>query len=295
MEKCNLCPRRCGVNRLNTSGYCGTKKLKIAYVMMHKWEEPLISGEVRVGAGSGAIFFSGCNLKCVYCQNKEISGGARGKEVSPQELANIFKELEKDGANNINLVTPTHFASEIIESLKIYKPSIPVVWNTSGYESIETIDKLKGYVDIFLTDLKYYTEESAHKYSKAPNYFEVASKSLIKMREIAGKDIIENGLMKKGIIVRHLIIPGLSGESVKILNWIKQNLGAHTIISLMSQFTPNGELKNYPEINKKLTNIEYNRVVSKARELGFYNAFIQDLDSSSEEYIPHFLEKSKYI
>lgn len=294
MENCKICPRSCGINRNKLSGFCGTKKLKVSYVMLHKWEEPLISGNCKT-AGSGAIFFSGCNLKCVYCQNKDISGGGNGKEITPYVLAEIIKKLEKDGAVNINLVTPTHFTDEIIAALNIYKPNIPVVWNTSGYEKVETIEKLTGYVDIFLTDLKYVNDELSFKLSNAKDYFNYASKAIIKMRKIVGEDKIENGLMKKGLIVRHLILPGFTSDSVNVLNWIKENLGVDTIVSLMSQYTPNGTKQCVESLNNKISKIEYNRVVKKAIALGFTNAFIQDSDSSSTQYIPKFYEKNKYI
>lgn len=287
MDKCLVCPRKCGVDREKFSGYCGEKKLRVSHFMLHHWEEPIISGNNK---GSGTIFFSGCNLKCVYCQNYEISNNGTGKTISVDELVELFKRFENAGAENINLVTPTHFADEIILALKKYKPSIPVVWNTSGYELVETIEKLKGLVDIFLTDLKYYSNDLAKKYSSADNYFDIASKAILTMREIVGEDKIEKGLMKKGLIIRHMVLPGCSEDSVKILEWIKDKMGCDTIISIMNQYLPCNKAELYPEINRKVKPIEYKRVVKKALLLGFKNAYIQDEESSTEEYIPNFKE-----
>lgn len=290
MDKCKLCPRECKVNRKTELGFCGEKGIRIAHAMLHKWEEPIISGE----RGSGAIFFSGCNMKCVYCQNYELSRGLVGKNASVEELVKLIKDLESAGAHNINLVTPTHFVREIKEALEIYKPKIPVVWNTSGYENPEIIDSLKGYVDVFLTDIKYYSDESGVKYSSAPNYFKLAGLSTIAMRGITGEDIIENGIMTRGLIIRILLLPGFTNETIKILEWIKDNLGEGTIISIMNQYLPMGEAKNCPEINRKVTRLEYKRVVMKAKELGFKNAFIQEETSASEEFVPEFKKDKSF-
>jgi putative pyruvate formate lyase activating enzyme len=208
--------------------------------------------------------------------------------VSVLRLAYLIEFLEKQGAYNINLVTPTHFSDKIIEALKIYKPNIPVVWNTSGYEKPEIIESLKGYVDIFLTDLKYYDGDLSNKLSKAPNYFDYASQSILKMREVVGEDVIENGLMKRGLIVRHLVLPNNSSDSCAILDWIAENLGNSTIVSLMNQYVPFFKAKEMPEINRLVSNIEYKRVVQKAITLGFDNAFIQDSSSADEIYVPPF-------
>ena len=265
----------------------------ISYSMLHHFEEPIISGEPCDQRGSGTIFFGGCNMKCVYCQNYELSHGVKGGEVSVLCLAYLMEFLEKQGAYNINLVTPTHYADKIIEALKIYKPNIPVVWNTSGYEKPEVIESLRGYVDIFLTDLKYYDSKLSNKLSKAPNYFEYASKSILKMREIVGEDIIENGLMKKGLIVRHLVLPNASSDSCDILEWISKNLGKDTIVSIMNQYLPFYKAKEIPEINRKLNLLEYKRVVQKALSLGLNNAFIQDEQSADECFVPPFNDESK--
>ena len=254
--KCNICPRNCNIDRNSLTGFCSEKSMRISHVMLHHWEEPLISGECN-STGSGTIFFAGCNLKCVYCQNYEISSNGNGILTAPEKLVEIIKDLENQGALNINFVTPTHFTDEIITALKIYKPSIPIVWNTSGYETIETLEKLIGLVDVFLTDLKYFSPELSKKYSSCPNYFEFASNAILKMREIVGDDEIQNGLMKKGVIIRHMVLPSCSTDSIKILDWINSNLGNKTIISIMNQYTPYHKAKNFPEINKKLKPIEY--------------------------------------
>ena len=248
--KCEICPRKCGVNRETETGFCNSGKLKIAKYMLHMWEEPCISGT----NGSGAIFFSGCNLKCVFCQNFEISQQNKGEEISKEKLVEIFKELEQFGAHNINLVSPTQFSAEIIEALKIYKPKIPIVWNSNGYESVETIKLLKNYVDIYLVDLKYFDDNLAVKYSKAPDYFSSATNAILEMRKNQKKDVFAGEIMQKGVIIRHLILPTHYIDSIKILNWINKNLGSKTYISLMSQYLP---LNNAPKpINRKITNLE---------------------------------------
>lgn len=285
LTKCESCPRKCGINRNEKNGFCGVKKLKVAKVYLHKWEEPPISGT----NGSGTIFFSGCNLKCVYCQNSEISFGAVGKEITVERLVEIFKELELKKAHNINLVTPTPHVFEIIEALKIYKPKIPIVYNTSGYESEEIIKLLKDYIDIYLTDLKYYDKKLSKTLSGAENYFEVATKAILQMRKNQPKDVFDdNGIMQKGVIIRHLVLPSCTNDSVKILDWIFNNLGDNTIISIMGQYVPCFKANGYDFINKKLKPIEYKRVVNYFNLLGFKNGFMQSLDSASDEYIPSF-------
>lgn len=286
---CYICPRNCGADRTISNGFCkaGTK-IKIAKVMIHHFEEPIISGESNSCRGSGAIFFSGCSLGCVYCQNFDISRGTSGKEITEYELAKIFKKLEDAGAYNINLVTPTHYTKEIISALKIYKPKIPIVWNTSGYEKPETIKMLDGYVDIFLTDFKYFYKKTAKMYSFAENYAEFCKKSLILMRKIIPNDIIKDGLMQKGIIVRHLALPGQTEESINILQFIYDNLGKDTIVSLMSQYVPTGDAKNFPEINRKIKPLEYKILVKKLNSLGMKNCYIQEASSASLAFTPDF-------
>lgn len=282
--KCNICPRKCNVNRTSACGYCGAKSLKVAKVMLHKWEEPIISGT----NGSGAIFFSHCNMKCIFCQNYKISHEGRGKPISINELVDIFKSLEAQGAHNINLVTPTHYTDEIIAALKIYKPSIPVVWNSSGYEDEKTIARLAPYVDIYLADLKYFSTSLSQKYSAAPNYFECAAKAILQMRKNQPKDTIENGLMKKGLIIRHMILPTHQKDSISLLDWVNQNLGDETFVSLMNQYTP--YYRACSPVDRRLTPLEYKVVVAHARKLGFKNGFVQDSSSASQEFIPDFDE-----
>ena len=296
MEKCYLCPRNCGVDRKIQKGVCGAgDKMIVSYSMLHHFEEPIISGEPCDSRGSGTIFFGGCNMKCVYCQNFDLSHHAKGEEVSVLRLAYLMEHLEKVGAYNINLVTPTHFSDKIIEALKIYKPTIPVIWNTSGYEKPEIIESLKGYVDIFLTDLKYFDSQLSLKLSKAPDYFDCATKSILKMREVVGEDVIENGMMKRGLIVRHLVLPNSSADSIKLLEWVAENLGKNTVVSIMNQYVPFYKAKEMSEINRKVTTIEYKRVVQKALNLGLDNAYIQDSSSADEIYVPPFSEQSKNL
>ena len=286
--KCNLCPRNCNIDRKKQTGFCGqTQKVRISKVMLHHFEEPIISG-CENDIGSGAIFFTGCNLKCVFCQNEPISHKNKGKNISIKKLAQIFKKLEKKGAYNINLVTPTHFANQIIQALQIYKPKIPIVWNSSGYENKEEIEKLKDFIDIYLVDFKYMDNELSIKYSKANNYVEKATSAIIQMKQNQPDDIIENGLMKKGVIIRHLILPTHTNDSVNCLNFIFNNLGRDSIVSLMSQYEPRYGAAAYPEINRKITPLEYKRVVSYAQKLEMNNCFVQDLSSANSKFTPKF-------
>lgn len=260
--------------------------------MLHYWEEPIISGTDKTPRkGSGTIFFGHCNLKCVYCQNYDISHGDVGQYYTPQQLASVFKDLEKQGATNINLVTPTHYSKYILTALKLYKPNIPVVWNTGGYESPEVIHSLSGYVDIFLTDFKYFDNNLALKYSHAPNYKQIAIDGLVAMRQVVPTDKIENGLMTQGIIVRHLVLPNHTDDSINVLNTIKSVLGDKTIVSLMSQYVPVGKAKDYPEINRKLKPIEYKIVKKHMYALGL-DGFVQELDSANTTYIPDFKKQT---
>lgn len=284
---CNICPRMCNADRENSVGFCKAHlKPIVSKVMLHFFEEPPISGT----KGSGAIFFSSCTLKCVYCQNFDISTECKGKEISIESLASLFKQLEDAGAHNINLVSPTHFTDQIIEALNIYRPKIPIIWNTSGFERASTIKKLKNYVDIFLTDFKYYSSELSSKFSLAPNYFSECSNSILEMRKILPEDIFENGIMKKGIIIRHLCLPSQTQDSEKIIDWIYQNLGNNIYISLMSQYTPMGRAKDFPILNRKIKPIEYKILTKKLEKLGFKNVFLQDFSSASEEFTPNFSE-----
>lgn len=283
---CNVCPRKCNIDRKKQAGFCGMKKeIKIARAELHFWEEPCISGT----NGSGTIFFSGCPLKCVYCQNNEISSGGFGKEVSVSRLAEIFRELENKGAHNINLVTPTHYSEQILEALKIYRPKIPIVYNCSGYESVETLKKFNDIVDIYLTDIKYFDSEVSKKYSKAEDYFEVASLAVKEMTLQQPENIFdENGIMQKGVIIRHLVLPLNISQTKKILEWIKNNLPENVIISLMSQYVPTANSSQFKEINRRLTTREYEKALDYMDELGFENGFMQELSSSRKDFIPPF-------
>lgn len=285
MEKCYLCPRSCGIDRSKNKGYCNQSGLKVARVSLHKWEEPIISGS----NGSGTIFFSGCNLKCVYCQNYDVSHG-RGKDITPQILADIFKKIEDSGAHNINLVTPTHFVDDILKAADIYAPKLPIVYNCGGYESLDTLDKMKDFVDIWLPDFKYSDNSLAKKYSNCNDYFEVCTAALIRMRQLCPKDEIADGLMKKGLIIRHLVLPNALQNTKSVLQWIAENLSDDTYVSIMGQYTPFGDAFKFDEINRKLKPLEYKIAVEYAKKFKLFNSFIQSLDSASKEFIPNFDE-----
>lgn len=290
LNRCILCPRNCGVNRLSGElGFCKSgEKVKLARVSLHQWEEPCISGE----KGSGTVFFSECNLKCVFCQNNSISHKGVGKEISIERLSEIFLEQEMRGAHNINLVTPTHFVPQIIEAVKLAKKSglkLPIVYNSSGYENIDTIKALNGYIDIYLPDLKYFDDKYAVKYSHAPNYFNIASKAIEEMYSQVGNPIFdENKMMKKGVIIRHLMLPGLLFDSKKIVDYIYRTFKDNVYISLMNQYTPFNNAEKYPEINKPLNPKHYDSLIDYSLSLGIKNAFIQDEGTASESFIPNF-------
>lgn len=286
---CNICPRQCNTDRSEKTGFCGQDNtLRLARAALHFWEEPCISGK----NGSGTVFFCGCNLKCVYCQNAEISRGNIGKEVSSKRLCEIFLKLQSDGAHNINLVTPTHYALKIKEALSLAKPNlkIPVVYNCGGYESLSTLDSLSEYIDIYLTDMKYFDNSLAEKYSRASDYKEVSFKALKKMTELVGKPVFDNdGMLKSGVIVRHMVLPTHRRDSLNLLDALKSEFGTESfILSLMSQYTPNGHLSKYPEINRKITSFEYRTVVEHALNLSFANAYTQELKSADSSYTPPF-------
>ena len=287
---CYNCPRLCKCDRINTFGFCKLdNKIRINKIMLHKWEEPCIC----YNNGSGAIFFSGCNLKCVFCQNYEISNESNGKVYTEIELASLFKQLEEEGACNINLVTPTPYATQILNALKIYKPKIPVVYNTSGYENIEVLKQLNGYVDIYLTDLKYYDENISFEYSKAKDYFEKTSVAILEMLKQQEKLVFENGHLLKGVIIRHLILPNNTSDSIEIAKWLKDKVKPEdAIISLMSQYTPCYKAKEIEKLNRTLTPLEYKRVVNFYKNnTSFENVYIQDLTSANKNYIPDFNKK----
>lgn len=289
MKKCTLCPRNCKADRTNSKGICGAEsKAIVARASLHKWEEPCISYK----NGAGTVFFSGCNLHCCFCQNNIISNGLYGKEISDRKLADIFLSLQDSGADNIDLVTPTHFAINIINALDMikHKLSIPVVYNCGGYESVETLNLLNGYIDIYLPDIKYFSPEISRKYSNAPDYFEIASKAVLTMIKQVGKlrYNYEGGLLK-GTIIRHLVLPSHRHDSMKIIDWIAENTFADDVmVSIMNQYTPFDFISDeFPELKRRVTKMEYNSVVNHAAELGI-NGFAQKKSSASEEYVPDF-------
>ena len=290
LNSCTLCPRNCKVNRNNNElGYCGmTNQLMVARASLHYWEEPIISGE----RGSGTVFFSGCNLKCVFCQNYQISNNNFGKPISIHRLSEIFLELQEKGANNINLVTPTHFVPLIIEALKIAKAkglNIPIVYNSSGYENVETIKLLKGYIDIYLPDFKYYDNKYANKYSKCNNYFEAVTSSLDEMiNQVGTPQINEEGILIKGVIVRHMMIPGLLDDSKKIIHYLVDNYNDDIFISIMNQYTPTNNLINYQEINQTVNDKDYDELINYAIDLGIKNGFMQEGETQKTSFIPEF-------
>ncbi|MDD7358636.1 MAG: radical SAM protein [Eubacterium coprostanoligenes] len=282
---CNACPRGCNVDREVSLGYCKSpEKFKLARASLHYWEEPCISGK----NGSGAIFFSGCNLGCVFCQNYEISHGCKGVEVSDDKLIDIMKRLVDEGANNINFVNPTHYSLQLLRVLEKYKPPVPIVYNTSGYDSVETLKMLDGAVDIYLPDFKYIRPEKALKYSKAEDYPQVAEEALAEMKRQVGEDVFdENSIMQRGMIIRHLVLPSNTNSSISALDYLAENFG-DTYISVMAQYVPCGDLTEYKEINRPLTQREYDKVVNHIFDLGLQKIFVQELEAASDEFIPDF-------
>ena len=287
LKECNLCPRNCRINRYKQLCACGAnEKLKIAYYSLHLWEEPIISGK----NGSGTIFFSNCNLKCIYCQNRKISTGGYGKEIDSNKLKEIMLSLQNDNAHNINLVTPTHYVPQILEVLKEIKNkelAIPVVYNTSSYENVSTIDMLDGMVDIYLADFKYFDDDLGVKYSNCKNYFIYASLAIDRMYRQVGNFVIENDLMKRGLIVRILVLPGHVDDAIKIIDYLYAKYGNNIILSIMNQYTPIGCL-DFDNLNRKITIEEYNKVIEYALKLGVEFAFIQDGETQNESFIPDF-------
>ena len=282
---CNQCPRRCNVDRENALGYCkAPNAYKLARASLHFWEEPCISGK----SGSGAVFFSGCNLGCVFCQNYDISHKCKVVEVSEERLIRIFEHLVDEGANNINLVNPTHYAVQLAHTLKKYKPPVPVVYNTSGYDSVDTLKLLDGLVDIYLPDFKYMRNDKALRYSRAEDYPQFAMPALTEMKRQVGNDVFdENGIMKRGMIIRHLVLPGNTNSAIQALDYLAENFG-DTYISVMAQYVPCTDLSEYKEINRKITKREYDKVVAHILELGLEKVFLQKLESATEDYIPDF-------
>lgn len=302
MPGCNLCPRNCGADRTNgTRGFCGQDEtLKIARAALHYWEEPCISGT----AGSGTVFFSGCALHCVFCQNRNIANGTAGECVSAERLTEIFLELQEKGANNINLVTPGHFVPQIITALTAAKAqglTLPVIYNTGSYEKTETLHRLEGLIDIYLPDFKYMDAALSAKYSHAPDYSQVAKAAVAEMVRQTGEpvfagepapedeDPIEAGrLLQRGTIVRHLLLPGQKEDSKAVLRYLHETYGNSVYISIMNQFTPLAGLEKYPELNRRVTQEEYEEVVDYAISLGIERGFIQEGETAEESFIPAF-------
>lgn len=286
---CAACPRRCGALRKPaqpSGGFCGMPAgFVVARAALHQWEEPCISGQ----HGSGTVFFSGCSLRCVYCQNQQVSLGRYGALVTEENLLRMFDRLIEQGAHNLNLVNPTHYAPMLAKALKKYCSPVPVIYNSGGYERVEMLKALEGLVDIYLPDLKYVDSAVSLRYSGAADYFDYASKAILEMSRQVGKAAFDkNGVMKKGLIVRHLILPRNTAQSIKALTWIHENLPEGTLVSLMCQYTPCGELENFPELQRRLTRREYEKVVDQMLELGLTGGYLQELSSAKEEYIPPF-------
>ncbi|MBO7634016.1 MAG: radical SAM protein [Lachnospiraceae bacterium] len=291
LERCRICPRACGTDRSSGGkGYCGVSAdTVVARAALHMWEEPCISGK----EGSGTVFFAGCNLRCVYCQNHEISRASAGVKITVERLADIFLELRDKGANNINLVTPTHYVPNIVDALELARSKglrLPVVYNSGGYESIDTLRMLEGYVDVWLPDFKYKSDTAALRYSGARDYFERASAAIAEMvRQTGGECVFDrNGIMTRGVIVRHLVLPGQTADSKRILRYLHDTYGDSIYISIMNQFTPVTDLSDYPEINRKLTDEEYERVICFAERIGITRAYVQTGDTAEESFIPAF-------
>lgn len=284
MPLCNDCPRKCNAFRSESDfGACQVPYLpRVARAGLHYGEEPCISGT----KGSGTVFFSGCSLKCVFCQNFDISHNCFGKDISIKRLSDIFRELENVGAHNINLVTPSHYIAAIKEALKLYRPKIPIVYNSSGYDDIKVIED--DIFDIYLFDLKFFSEEKSAKYAKCNDYFKIASSAIKKAYEIKGEPILDReGIMQKGVIVRHMILPQATNDAIKIVNWLNDNT-PQIYFSLMSQYVPMHKAENFREINRKVTKREYNKVVEACMDKDFCEIYIQSTKSATEEYIPNF-------
>jgi len=288
-KNCKMCPRECGIDRTRNAGVCGaTDKIKVALVSVHDYEEPCISGKNV----SGTVFFSNCNLRCVYCQNFKISRNGYGKEITSNRLAEIFLEQQKRGVNNINLVTPTMYVDGIIEAIRIAKSNgltIPIVYNSSGYEKVETIKKLKGYVNIYLPDFKYATNRLALRYSGVNNYVESAISSIKEMINQVGKTKFNaEGIMTSGVIIRHMILPNNVLNSKMVLKKISEEFKNDTLVSVMAQYFPTGEVEKYPEINRKISKEELEEIQDYLEELNIENGYIQELGEHEEEYVPNF-------
>lgn len=292
LADCSLCPRECHVNRnAGEIGYCGqTASLTAARAALHFWEEPCLSGR----NGSGAVFFSGCNLRCIYCQNREIAQGHTGREITASRLSEIFLKLQEKGAHNINLVTPAHFVPQIITALKASKKqglSIPVIYNTSSYEKAETLRRLEGLIDIYLPDLKYFDTALSESYSHAPDYFDTAAAAIAEMVRQVGAPVFADGedsLMLRGVIVRHLLLPGCGRDSRRILRFLHETFGNDIYVSIMNQYTPLSQVSDIPPLNRRISGKEYERIIDFAIRIGIENGFIQEGETAAESFIPSF-------
>ena len=288
LTKCEICPHKCKINREigNIGRYKANDKVKIALYSIHKFEEPCITGN----NGSGTVFFSNCNLNCIYCQNYEISQLGKGKEITINELADIFIELQNKNVENINLVTPTSYVLHIIEAIKIAKRNglkIPIIYNTNAYENVETLKLLEGYIDVYLPDLKYYDNELGKKYSKIDNYFDIATKAIKEMyRQVGATKLDENGIIQRGVMIRHLVLPNNIENSKNILKWIKENIDEKVYINIMAQYFPTYKAKEDEILNRKLTKEEYEKIENYVYELGIENGYMQELGEHEEEYVP---------
>ena len=287
--ECSFCPRNCTVNRAEQAGFCRVKGLTIARVGIHEWEEPCISGT----HGSGTIFFSGCNLRCIFCQNDAISRSAYGREISVDTLGKLMLYQQEVGAENINLVSPTQFTGQIAEALAKYKPQIkiPVVYNSNGYESVEQLRRLEGLVDVYLPDLKYADNSLAVEYSSAPNYFETATAAIAEMKRQRPKNVFVNGMLRRGVIVRHLVLPGNLDNSKRVLDYLA-SFDHNIYVSLMAQYFPTKDVKNHPLLGRTIMQSEYDEISAYFKQCSLHNGYFQELSSNSEEYVPDWsLEK----
>ena len=290
LKKCEICPHNCKVNRLDGKmGRCKCgDKVKIALASVHRFEEPCISGK----NGSGTVFFSGCNLNCKFCQNYEISQLGKGKEITIEELSKVFIKQQAKGVHNINLVTPTMYVYQIIEAIKIARKNglnIPIIYNSNGYENVQTIKDLEGYIDVYLPDLKYYDNEIGLKYSGIKNYFQYASKAILEMyNQVGSPKFDENGIITSGVMIRHLVLPNNIENSKNVLRWIKENINEDVYINIMAQYFPTYKAKDIKELNRKLTKEEYEEIENFVYELDIKNGYMQELGEHEEEYVPDF-------
>ena len=281
LQNCTACPVECGADRTKGVGACGVDGLTVAKYYLHPFEEPCISFD----KGSGTVFFGGCNLRCPYCQNYEVSRAQRGKKITPKELTDIFKRLEDMGADNVSFVTPSHVIPYLCEALEIYRPALPIVYNSGGYDKVESLQAIDEYIDIYLPDCKFYSSALSKRYLGKEDYFDVAEKALLFMAQKPLK-MREDGKMLSGLVVRHLVMPLCTGDSKAILRWFSKNVGDKGYLSLMSQYTPFGDVEKFPELNRGVTAREYDSVLVYAEELGIGNLFAQERTSKGEKYIP---------